>query len=413
MSAPPPAPPAPARPCARGRRCHALDDVLSGSDGARGFCAELAARGYALVELPPRLHALVDDARAASADFFRLGALEKQSVGGFARIGAAYAGYRQDARTGGEFLELRIARTGALVPAPPAAVAHLDAPARELSRTLLALAHRLLAAMAEQLGLRPEVFTELLDAPDGEADAPDGVVHSVLRVCCYPAATPPSLPPSSDAAIADESARAGTFLASSAETARVLFDEHTDSSMVTLSLLDPASPGLQLRVHARDGTPLGACDGGWDAVEASVPHAHCLLVHVGDFVAALTKGHYPAARHRVVREPCDAHAPARVSLPFLARPRPERQLDTRAHEPGVREADAKLLALSQVTCSELRRLFDAFGRRQHVLALEQREQQRRDGARRQRAAAFRLEVLARRLGAPCEGPALSDSELSG
>lgn len=283
--------------------------------------------------------------------------------------------------------------SGALVPPAP----ELGPAASELMSTLQSLAHRLLAILAEHLGLPPLAFTELLDPPRHEGTAQGDVLQSVLRVCHYP--------PTDDSA----SMRAPP---DGAGTERVLFDEHTDSSMITLSLLDPASPGLQLRPAAAAAVrQTGACSlaalaldettsahghavgNYWENVEAWAPHAHCLLVHVGDFLAVLSRGYYPAASHRVVAAYGGA---GRISLPYLVRPRASFVLNTRRYEPGVPEAEAKLLALEGVTCAEVRRLLDARGRRQHIRELEQQERQRRDAERRQAALAFRKELLARR-----------------
>jgi hypothetical protein len=209
--------------------------------------------------------------------------------------------------------------------------------------------------------------------------------------------------------------------------------------MLTLSLLNPHSPGLQMRV-ARGGCGGGGGAGsaelpggewddveerGWasaeqhnsdvgDRVEQDDPqqqHASSeseragacpcegtgaddclLLVHVGDFVSTLTKGYYPAASHRVVRARGLA-APARVSMPFLVRPRPECEVDTRTLEPGVGENERRLLQLHGVTCAQLRRFFDARGGRLHTRKLEG---ERQDAERRRLGQEFRDKLRAER-----------------
>ena len=132
-------------------------------------------------------------------------------------------------------------------------------------------------------------------------------------------------------------------------------------------------------------------------------------MHVGDFLAFLSRDHYPACSHRVVRPPAaaataDAVALGRLSMPFLVRPRSEHVLDTREYD--VAGDNPRLVAVEGVRCADLRRLFDARGKRM----LDARRKQRRaaaeaaqaEAARRARAKAYRDAVLAGRPLSPVD-----------
>jgi hypothetical protein len=131
-------------------------------------------------------------------------------------------------------------------------------------------------------------------------------------------------------------------------------------------------------------------------------------VHVGDVLAFLSRDHYPACSHRVVRPPAaaataDAVALGRLSMPFLVRPRSEHVLDTREY---AADDNPRLVAVEGVRCADLRRLFDARGKRM----LDARRKQRRaaaeaaqaEAARRARAKAYREAVLAGRPLSPVD-----------
>lgn len=90
----------------------------------------------------------------------------------------------------------------------------------------------------------------------------------------------------------------------------VLFPAHTDSTLLTLSPLSPQAPGLQLQ----------AADGEWLDVECGAHRVLDVEVHAGDYLGILSRGFYPALRHRVVRP---AGGVSRLSMPLLLRPRDE------------------------------------------------------------------------------------------
>lgn len=360
---------------------HALDDALASADSGLALCAELAACGYAVVVLPERLRPLIAAVRLHAAAFFDLDNDEKERVGNFARVGrTAYAGYRREREARSEFLELHCDSTGKVRPALPAQLPALEPAACALSWALLGVAHSLLRLMARALQLPEHALAAPLDPPQREALAVDGVLQSALRVCRYAQApAPPGAAPA-------------------ARLSEVVFGEHTDSSLLTLALADRDAPGLQLRARGAAAAYAMGPDAaaGWDSVETAPAgwrargdgdDACCLdlIVMVGDFAQVLTKGFYPAASHRVVRA---ADMPARLSMPFLARPRAEFKLETAALEPRARAGEGKLLALDGVTCAQVRRLLDARGRKLHLQQLE--EERSRAGR------AFREQLLARR-----------------
>ena len=129
-------------------------------------------------------------------------------------------------------------------------------------------------------------------------------------------------------------------------------------------------------------------------------------MHVGDFLAFLSRDHYPACSHRVVRPPAaaataDAVAVGRLSMPFLVRPRSEHVLDTREY---AADDNPRLVAVEGVRCADLRRLFDARGKRM----LDARRKQRRAAAESTLTAAGRSACrAARREG--CFGSSFSAS----
>ena len=132
---------------------------------------------------------------------------------------------------------------------------------------------------------------------------------------------------------------------------------------------------------------------------------------MGDFLAFLSRDHYPACSHRVVRPPpvgpaaatVDAVGLGRLSLPFLVRPRSDHVLDTRDYAAAD---NPRLVAVEGVRCADLRRLFDARGKRMLDARREQRraaaEAARAEAARRARAKAYREAVLAGRPLSPVD-----------
>jgi isopenicillin N synthase-like dioxygenase len=101
----------------------------------------------------------------------------------------------------------------------------------------------------------------------------------------------------------------------------VLFDQHTDSSLLTLSPLCTSGAGLQLM-----DASLSGC---WvDAEETPGLSAADIEVHVGDFLSFLTANRFPPCLHRILRP---AGGASRISMPLLLRCQPGHVLDTRPY----------------------------------------------------------------------------------
>ena len=146
-----------------------------------------------------------------------------------------------------------------------------SAAASALYDRLWRLSRVLLHALAAFITLDPAALLAPID-PEQPDQLPEGALTStVLRVCHYHggdgsgAGCARTVPP----------ARSG-----------VLFDEHTDSSLLTLSLLCPGCAGLQLR---------DAADGSWvDVEDADGASELDLEVHVGAVAQPLHNRHRTA-----------------------------------------------------------------------------------------------------------------------
>ena len=117
-------------------------------------------------------------------------------------------------------------------------------------------------------------------------------------------------------------------------------------------------------------------------------------VHVGDFLAFLSRDYFPPCVHRVTRPrggraSASAGAAGRLSFPFLVRPRNDHVLDTRGFDPSGAKAD-RLVEVSDVSCAHLRKLFDARGKR---LLDGRRAAEAAEAARKERARKFREAFL--------------------
>ena len=334
------------------------------ADAVADFVERLHSHGYAVVRFEPAAEAEVAALRSLAAQFFALPSERKKAIGDLHSVGSTYAGYRDSASIDAEFLEVHTTPTGTY---PPLAQPEgMSGAAAALFNRLDDMARLLLSVLATSgLGVDAEALLAPLDAPCAAADtlhddgAEEGVSASVLRVCHY----------------RRRAAEAG------ATGLEVLFEEHTDSSLLTLSTLCPHAPGLQLRDAADP-------DGEWITIE-ELEHVSVMdvEVHVGDFLSFLSRDYFPSCVHRVTRPRA---GPGRLSFPFLVRPRQEHVLDTKRFDPTG--TNARLVEISGIPCSHLRKLFDARGKR---LLDARREVEEKEAARKARAKAYREAALAK------------------
>ena len=269
-------------------------DLATGAtDACTDFCARVHSHGYAVLRYPPEAVAEVAALRADSADFFALPVDQKRSIGDFRFVGDTYAGYRDSECIDAEFLEVHTTADGGTFPPlrVPEGMSHAAA---ALHRRLDGMARVLLRVLAAHLRVDAAAFLAPLDpCPSPAADSGEGSLSaSVLRVCHYRAG--------SSTSAAEEGERGGVD---------VLFDTHTDSSLLTLSTLCPGAPGLQLQD-----------EGEWLSIE-EVPGVSesDVEVHVGDFLSFITRDYFPSCVHRVTRPRGSAAATGRLSFPFLVR----------------------------------------------------------------------------------------------
>ena len=366
------------------------------SELVEAFCAQLHERGFAIVRLPACAHAEATAVRAAASEFFALDQVQKREIGDFRVVGDTYVGYRDASGTrqdcDAEFLEVHLNNGGHAFPDPPGC--GVGPAAAALYARLFEMARGLLQLLATHIGVPAEALLAPIDPPNANELDEGSLTSSVLRLCHYRRAQTEA---TGRATEADDTP------AAPARRAEVLFDEHTDSSLLTLSMLCPAAAGLELR------DPLSG--GSWLAVE-QLPHVtpFDVEVHVGDFLAFLTRDHYMACSHRVMRPRAAAAAAAaaggppgegRLSMPFLVRARADHVLDTRPYDPDG--SNAHLVEVEGVRCSDLRRLFDARGKRM----LEAKRDAKRDAMqaeaeRKERARAYREALLAGRPLSPLD-----------
>ncbi len=136
-------------------------------------------------------------------------------------------------------------------------------------RAMEALAARIMAALAEALGLPREHFAPFLRAP-----------VSALRALHYPATAAEALP---------GQARAGA---------------HTDYGSLTILLPQDGARGLEVRLPSGDWAEVVAPPGAF-------------VINLGDLMARWTADRWVSTLHRVVHRP---GAPARQSLAFFHQP---------------------------------------------------------------------------------------------
>ena len=389
--------------------------ACSDADAVADFIERLHAHGFALLRFEAAAASEVATLRAHAAQFFALPAEAKRSIGDLHSVGSTYAGYRDSESIDAEFLEVHTTCNGTYPTlAQPVG---MSGAAAALFRRLDDMSRQLLRLIATSgLGIDSEALLAPLDAPrDVRAAASSGdetsnrqnddALTAKLRVCDGKRLDLSIALHGSEGAgaVEDEESvsasvlrvchyrrRAAQVAAAVVGDVEVLFDEHTDSSLLTLSTLCPDAPGLQLRDAA-------APDSGWLTVESFDGVSSIdIEVHVGDFLSFLSRDYFPSCVHRVTRP---LSGPGRLSFPFLVRPRQEHVLDTHKYDPSG--SNPNLVEVSGIPCSHLRKLFDARGKR---LLDARREMEEREAARKARAKAFREATLAK-----LRAGALSDS----
>lgn len=417
---------------------------------ARRFCEVLREHSFALLRLPERDAGLLARARLFASTFFEQPAERKTAIGDFRPVGTTYAGYRDHHGCDTEFLEVHVTGVGGTVPTVPYPDGMAEV-ASALHVRLYELGQLLLTAIASWLQVDPAAFLAPLTPPEA---SPEDVSATVLRFCHYRAAR---APPSDSALEAVDAAP------SRLPAREVLFDQHTDSSLLTLSPLCTAGAGLQLMDTCMDTSPdmshdtsLDTSRDGWpwvDVEETPGLSSSDIEVHVGDFLSFLTGNFFPPCLHRILRP---AGGASRISMPLLLRCRQDHILDTRPYLlPGTYlgggrrhradsqpcssgweaegagadgdgsahgEGDAggaggaaagrpvRLLEVHGVPCGDLGRLFDVRGRR---MLEARREREAREIARQGRGRAFRERVRRAQMeGRPLSEGVLSDSEVS-
>ncbi len=138
-------------------------------------------------------------------------------------------------------------------------------------REMEALAARIMQLFAVALGLEPDHFAPLIDAP-----------VSALRALNYPATDRPPAPGQQ---------RAGA---------------HTDYGSLTILLPEPGSRGLEVQM----------ADGHWQAVP---PMPGAFVINIGDLMQRWTNDRWQSTLHRVVVPP-EAAGRRRMSLAFFHQP---------------------------------------------------------------------------------------------
>lgn len=123
-------------------------------------------------------------------------------------------------------------------------------------------------------------------------------------------------------------------------------------------------------------------------------------VHVGDFLAFLTREYFTACLHRVVQP----RNTSRISSPFLVRLRPDHILDTTIYD--VEKCNPNFVEIKDVSCRDLRLLLDQRGQRilQERREIEEAELKRQQAEleRQRRAREFMQQLRAEREAAKAE-----------
>ena len=244
--------------------CFSLQELLS--EGGRGplsarLCEELRSNHFAIVKPSAAGTEALQGVWPAARGFFDLPAAQKEAAAGRMRkaegnVGIIGWGTMPDDN---EFLELRVAAGGGIVPAGldesvPGFTAATDAARREL----FALGRTVIAAVATSVGMQADALVQLLD--DGSRLSGGQWSSTQHRLCLYHA---------------DSS---------------VPFEAHTDTTFLTL-IPCASIAGLEVWTQAS----------GWVRPEEHAESEGAVVVMTGEFLQVLTGGSFSAAVHRVTR----------------------------------------------------------------------------------------------------------------
>lgn len=305
------------------------DSLVEDVQCRKDFCNVMAAQGFAVLAIQSSLQENISQMNGLAEQFFSRPREERCAVGRLRLYRNKVIGYRELGGGSARFLEVHALAGGGAIPNPK--VPGLVKLACALHRSFQGMARQILSWLAEHRNLPPEALLQCIDTEalnnleDGDCSA------SVLRLCSYgfeSEAEPETT--------AEES---------------VVFDEHTDSSFLTLAAIG-SSPGLQFR----DPTDPEK----WLEVESGLPQSKFVVVFVGDFLEVLTKGAYAAAPHRVCCNEDGSGRKRRFSMPYLVRGQPSSVIDTSSFID--KEEQLPLLRLEGVKYSDLRQFLDLKGR---------------------------------------------------
>jgi len=188
-----------------------------------------------LLRTPEAMHADIDAMQDAASGFFAMPEDVKQGLGEFTVVSGKVVGYRNSGAMDTEFLEMHVFNDLQPCPSPPLPSAEFSDVVVPLYCGLGAIARDLLTAMAEHINIAPEALIDNID-PAHPSELEEGdLTASVLRICSYHCENQEE--PQSQKGGAD------TVCGRVAREAGVLFDEHTDSTFITVALISKV-PGL-------------------------------------------------------------------------------------------------------------------------------------------------------------------------
>jgi len=350
-----------------------LKSVLDGGDDAGKFCEALHHHGFALLDVEETLAAAPSNLIDAAGEFFAMDQEAKDATGGFQNFKGRVAGYKNSQLQDSEFLELHLTHKDGCCPELPAPLNFQEVMV-PCYRAMSLLARQLLVRMANHIEADPGVFLDSLDPDEPAEMGDDTITSSCLRVCSYHCEDK------------EEGPRGGK------EARRgVLFDEHTDSTFVTVAPISRV-PGLEFELPET---------GEWLELEADpcVSQAN-FCVFVGDFAQLFSRNYYKAAKHRVTRPKIPCH---RVSMPLLVRGRPEHIIETEKYSNDGQHPH--VFALSETSMKMLRQMLDKRGNRQMHADKKKKQEEKAEKERKARGAAHRAMIIAERAAKKAEAEA--------